>query len=213
MLTALLGGIALTAGELAEVAGVTRQTASAHLAQLEDGGLLAREKQGRHIYFRFAAPEVATLMESLGVFASRPLGSAGRPGPKRPPGPRDPALRRARVCYDHLAGTIAVAVFDGLVDEGVFARSDDAITLTPHGRDRLGGLGIDVAALEARRRPMCRACLDWSERRHHLAGALGGALLGAFVDRHWLRRVTGTRSVIVTPAGERALREMFHIAA
>ncbi|UOM36091.1 helix-turn-helix transcriptional regulator [Acuticoccus sp. I52.16.1] len=205
MLTALLGGMALTAGELAEAAGVTRQTASAHLAQLEDGDLIAREKQGRHVYFRFAGPEAAALVESLGVFAARPV------GPKRVPGPRDPALRRARVCYDHLAGTLAVSLFDCLVADGVFVRADDAVSLTPHGARRLSTLGIDIAALRGAKRPLCRACLDWSERRHHLAGALGGALLASFVERHWVRRVTGTRSIIVTPAGERALRETFGV--
>ncbi|RAH98174.1 transcriptional regulator [Acuticoccus sediminis] len=206
MLNALLGGMALTAGELADVAGVTRPTASGHLAQLEDGGLLAREKQGRHVYFRLATDDVARLIEALGVFAAGPAGYRPRTGP------RDPELRRARVCYDHLAGTLAVAILDALVDDGVFARTDEALALTAPGRVRLTDLGIDLPALEARRRPLCRACLDWSERRHHLAGALGAALLSAFVDRHWVRRVAGTRSVIVTPAGERAFREDLRIA-
>lgn len=205
MLTALLGGIALTAGELAQAAGVTRQTASAHLAQLEDGGLLAREKQGRHVYFRFASDEVAALVEGLGVFATRPAGRTPSPGP------RDPALRHARVCYDHLAGTLAVAILDGLVAQEVLRQEGDAIALTEPGAARMEGFGIDVGALRAKTRPLCRPCLDWSERRHHLAGALGSALLARFVELHWMRRTEGSRRVSVTPAGTLALRETFAI--
>ncbi|XWN29176.1 MAG: metalloregulator ArsR/SmtB family transcription factor [Devosia sp.] len=206
ILNTLLCGSARTAGELAQAAGVTRQTASVHLARLEDGGLLAQEKQGRHRYFRLANTDVAAMVETLAVFSTRPQKAL------RAPGPRDPAMRQARVCYDHLAGTVAVKLLDGMVDANILHRRDGALFLCEGGGARLEAIGVDVAAAEASRRPLCRPCLDWSERRHHLAGSLGAALLSALLAKSWMRRVEGSRTVTLTPYGKRALADHFGVA-
>jgi DNA-binding transcriptional ArsR family regulator len=202
-LTALLGGQALTAAELAEEAGVTPQTISAHLGKLVDAELLAVEQQGRHRYFRLAGHEVAHALESL-------MDVAARRGPARVrPGPREPALRRARVCYDHLAGDAGVEVYDGLLARRALRERAGDVTLTDHGRRLFGALDIDTDALAHERRPLCRACLDWSVRRHHLAGALGAALFARMVAQGWARRVKGSRAVDITPPGVRALASHF----
>ena len=199
MLTALLAGRALAAGELAGVAGITASTASAHLARLVEAGLLIAVSQGRHRYFRLAGPEVAQLIEALVGAAARHAGAPLRPGP------RDPALREARVCYDHLAGAKAVQAADTLVARGLLVDRDGQ-WLPGDGAlawfERT--LGVDVAALHAARRPLCRSCLDWSERRPHLAGALGAALLERLLALQWARRTEGSRIVRFTPAGELA---------
>jgi DNA-binding transcriptional ArsR family regulator len=203
ILTALMGGQALTATELADVAGVTKQTVSTHLAKLVDARLLVVEKQGRHRYFRLADRDVADLLESL-------MGVAYRAGAIRlRSSPREPALRKARVCYDHLAGDLGVLVFDSL-DRRRWLRSGGAtLELTPDGKRFCRELGIDVDALARQRRPLCRACLDWSVRRHHLAGAVGAALLSRCLSLGWARRGKGSRVVVFSEAGERALRERF----
>jgi DNA-binding transcriptional ArsR family regulator len=202
MLLALMGGKALTASELANEAGVTPQTASGHLARLLDGGLVLCVRQGRHRYFRLSSPEIADLLESL-------MGIAVRRGrAKTWTGPRDQALRRARVCYDHLAGEVAVKLTDGLVSSRSLAVKDGAFVLTGAGRRFLCDFGIHIAALEQQRRPLCRACLDWSERRSHLGGALGAALLSRFEALGWMRRVAGSRIVQVTPKGQLGLRRL-----
>jgi DNA-binding transcriptional ArsR family regulator len=204
-LTALLGGQALTATELAEEAGVTPQTISAHLGKLVDAELLAVEQQGRHRYFRLAGHEVAHALESL-------MHVAARRGPARVrPGPREPALRRARVCYDHLAGDAGVGIYDGLVARRALRERGGEVTLTDAGRRLFAGLRIDPGALARERRPLCRACLDWSVRRHHLAGALGAALFARMVAQGWARRVKGSRAVDITPPGARALATHFSV--
>ncbi len=203
MLTALLGGQALTATELAQMTNLTKQTVSAHLAKLVGAGLLAVERQGRHRYFRLAAPDVAELLESL-------MGVAFRVGAVRlQPGPREPALRKARVCYDHLAGELGVLVYDGIVARRDLRADGDAWAVSAEGSKAFGRLGIDLDALRALRRPLCRPCLDWSARRPHLAGALGAALLGRCLALGWARRVRSSRVVSFTPHGERALRARF----
>ena len=200
VLTVLMSGMALTATELADAAGVTRQTISAHLAKLQDAGLLAVEAQGRHRYFRIADAEVAQLLESL-------MGVAFGTGAVRVrSSPREPALRKARVCYDHLAGELGVLVYESLARRGAFALGADGITLTRQGHAAIGALGIDTAKLPASRRPFCRTCLDWSERRHHLAGQLGTVMLERFQQLGWARRVPGSRVLAFTPNGESALR-------
>ncbi|RCW21509.1 ArsR family transcriptional regulator [Ciceribacter lividus] len=206
MLLALLGGRALTATELAGVAGVTLQTASSHLAKLEDGGLLCQRKQGRHRYFALADDHVGAMIESLMGFA------ASRGHLRHRVGPKEPALRKARICYDHLAGDYGVRMLDSLIARGAIEASDDALRLTDKGESLLSGHGIDFAALKARRRPLCRACLDWSERRTHLAGSLGKALLTHFLDRGEARQVEGSRVVTFSPEGERRFRAMFPIS-
>ena len=208
MLTALMrGDQALTATELASIAGVTKQTASAHLARLQDAGLVAVESQGRHRYFRLADRDVAQLLESL-------MGVAFRTGAVRlRSSPREPALRRARVCYDHLAGELGVQLLDGLSARRLLRRRDGALELTSAGRLWCDEIGIDVEALAQQRRPLARPCLDWSVRRHHLAGSLGAALLARFLELGWLRRAKDSRVLGFSAAGERAFRERVGLAA
>lgn len=202
-LTLLMAGKALTATELADGAGVTRQTISAHLAKLVDARLLSVEAQGRHRYFRIADGEVATMLETL-------MGMAFGTGtlPQRLQlGPSAPALRKARVCYDHLAGELGVLMHDRMAAHGAFGFGARGIELTAAGAALVARLDIDAAALENARRPVCRTCLDWSERRHHLAGALGGALLDRIERLGWARRVAGSRVMAFDSRGEAALRD------
>jgi DNA-binding transcriptional ArsR family regulator len=203
MLAALLGGMALTASELAAEAGVTPQTASSHLARLESGGLIAAERQGRHRYIRLANGDVGAMLEAI-------MGVAARAGHLRTrPGPRDPALRMARVCYDHLAGEMGVHLLDALVKARRIARDGGTLRLTRRGEDFVHAFGIDLDALAGERRPLCRPCLDWSMRRHHLAGALGAALLERLRALKWLEREKGSRAVRFTRTGETAFRRTF----
>ena len=207
ILTALIAGQALTATELAQVAGVTRQTVSAHLAKLLDARLIVAESQGRHRYFRLADRDVAALLESL-------MGVAYRAGAVRVrSSPREPALRKARVCYDHLAGELGVLVFDSLEQRRLLRPGEDGPHLTRQGEQFFLELGIDVAGLARERRALCRACLDWSMRRHHLAGAVGAAVLSRCLESGWARRVKGSRVVSFSSGGERALRERFSLPA
>ena len=203
MLSALMGGKALTASELATAAGITQQTASAHLARLEAGGLLVQRKQGRHRYFALADDEVGLLLEGLMGFA------ANRGFLRSRPGPRDPELRKARVCYNHLAGDFGVRMLDRLVADGNMTLDGDEIALTASGESRMAALGIDLAPLQAQRRPLCRTCLDWSERRSHLAGALGEALLTRFIEIGWAKREAGSRVIRFTAPGEKAFLAAF----
>ena len=207
VLTALMADRALTATELAAIAGVTKQTISAHLAKLLDAGLVAVERQGRHRYFRLADRDVAHLLESL-------MGVAFRTGAVRArASPREPALRKARVCYDHLAGEIGVRIYEGLIERRALVPGGDGLRLTAAGERLFRELRIDTAALARQKRTFCRACLDWSERRHHLAGALGAALLARFVDLGWAKRARDSRVVTVTAAGEREIGRLFDARA
>lgn len=199
-LTVLMDGKALTATELADAAGVTRQTISSHLAQLVGAGLLAVEPQGRHRYFRIADADVAQMLEALMGLAS------GATGARRRTGPREPALRKARVCYDHLAGELGVLVYEKLAQRGAFAAGPGGIGLTAQGVALVSALGVDVGVPAGSRRPLCRSCLDWSERRHHLAGVLGALLLERFETLGWAKRVPESRVLDFTTAGEQALR-------
>lgn len=202
MLTALVAGQALTAGELAREAGITASTASSHLAKLTDDGLLVRVKQSRSVYYALAGEDVAALLETL-------MGLATRTGHLRTrPGPKEPALRRARVCYDHLAGELAVILLDNLLARGVIEDRDGALSL---GSDTgfLRAFGIEPDALPRGRRPVCKACLDWSERRSHLAGSLGAAMLTRIYDLGWVRRTQGTRLVTFSAPGLAAFEAQF----
>jgi DNA-binding transcriptional ArsR family regulator len=209
ILTALLTGQALTATELADVAGVTKQTISAHVAKLLDAKLLSMEKQGRHRYFRLADDDVARLLENL-------MGVAYRAGAVRVrASPREPALRKARVCYDHLAGELGVLIFDSLKQRRLLTllKGNEVPTLTSQGQRHFREFGIDVPALASERRPLCRACLDWSMRRHHLAGALGAAVLRRCLELRWARREKGSRVVSFSASGEKALRSQFGLSS
>jgi DNA-binding transcriptional ArsR family regulator len=201
MLAALMDGRALTATELARIAGVAPQTASGHLARLAEAGLILPEKQGRHRYHRLASPAVATMLEGL-------MALAGATRPAAATGPRDAALRQARTCYDHLAGRLAVALADSLAARGHLLLEGDGAEITLPGMDFLRGLGVEA---RPSRRLLCRPCLDWSERRPHLAGAIGAALCTRCLDMGWLRRREGTRALLITPAGEQGFRASFGV--
>lgn len=207
MLGALLSGKALTATELAAEAGVTGQTASSHLKKLMEGGLLLQAKQGRHRYFTLAGPEVGAVLEAV-------MGLAARKGHLRTrTGPKDPAMRAARVCYDHLAGDMAVRIFDSLQSRDflAIAGAKGGFGLTENGSSFVREIGIDLDALTASRRPLCRVCLDWSERRNHLAGSLGAALLTHFIEKDWLRRDRNSRTVRFSPKGQAEIRQLFPV--
>jgi DNA-binding transcriptional ArsR family regulator len=210
MLHALMDGRALTASELARAAGVTAQTASGHLARMTAAGLVSVEKQGRHRYHRLASAAVAHMMESIMQVAS----AAGPARPRLTVGPRDAALRAARTCYDHLAGRLGVALADAMAEQGYADLAGDGGIMTDAGLAFLGRIGVDIEALTARStrrgaRIMCRPCLDWSERRPHLAGAVGAALCALSFERGWIRRIEGTRAVAITPRGARVFRDTF----
>ena len=201
MLLAVLDGRALTARELADRAGVTPQTASRHLSKLLEAGLLRVEPQGRHRYHRLASAEVARMLEAMHV-----AGAHANPGAAgRRTGPADPQLRELRTCYDHLAGRFAVSLAEVLAAPDVEGR----LQLTATGEHRLTRWGLDLSALRNSRRVFCRSCLDWSERRPHLAGLLGAAILDRSLDLHWLRRRPGARSMDVTPAGRLGFNHAF----
>lgn len=206
MLNALMSGEAHTASELANEAGITKQTASSHLGKLVDAGLLIVQSQGRHRYFQLAAPDVAAMLESI-------MGVAQRTRSVRTmPGPRDPALRRARRCYDHLAGELAVEAYDAFVARGLLnlTRQQDAkdtLALTQRGHEFFAELGLELASAGRTRRPVCRPCLDWSVRRHHLAGSLGKALLEHCYKKRWAKPVEGSRIVKFSHAGEAGFRQ------
>jgi DNA-binding transcriptional ArsR family regulator len=206
MLTALMTGRALTASELAHQAGITPQTASSHLAKLEAGGLIEQEKQGRHRYYRLADPDVAGVLEGLEGLAARAGHLRVRTGPK------DPALRRARVCYDHLAGDLGVQMLDSMKKQRLLRQRKDDIELTAEGERFLARtLQISAESLAHPRRPKCKACLDWSERRHHLAGTLGAALMRRFTELKWAARdaTPGSRVVNFTRNGENRFAALF----
>ena len=203
MLTALLSGTALTASELAAEAGIGAATASSHLAKLEAGGLILRRAQGRHRYFALAGDGVGRALEAL-------LGLAAQTGGLRHrPGPRDERLRQARVCYDHLAGTRGIELYDSLAGRAMLTAGPGGLTLAPAGRGAILDFGIDLAALQARRAPLCRDCLDWSERRSHLGGSLGRALWSRIAALGWARRDEGSRAVRFSPEGARAFAARF----
>lgn len=216
MMAALMDGRALTASELARVAGITPQTASGHLALLTDAGLLAMERQGRHRYHRLASPAIARMIESIMSVASD-IEGPGRSGRKKPvvTGPRDQALRHARTCYDHLAGEVAVAMTDRMAERGHIDFTADGGALTRDGTLFLNDLGVDLNAAPATAggrdssRMFCRPCLDWSERRPHIAGMVGKALCQCCFEQGWIRRMDNTRAVNITPTGYAMLSKLF----
>jgi DNA-binding transcriptional ArsR family regulator len=209
MLWALSDGRALPAGELAAAAGVQPSTASGHLAKLVEGGLLAGERHGRHRFYRLASESIVAALEALAV--ASPLAQVR--SPKR--GYAVQRLRLARSCYDHLAGALGVGLTDSLVALGALRPAGLQYELTDDGAARMRALGLDVQALgrlaRTRRRALARACLDWSERRYHLAGILGATLLTRLLELRWVERMAGERALRVTPSGRRALRREFGV--
>ncbi|MBL4908323.1 MAG: winged helix-turn-helix transcriptional regulator [Sneathiella sp.] len=203
MLTALMSGKALTASELALEASVTVQTASSHLKKLEAGGLLGQRKQGRHKYFTLSDDDVGSLLETM-------MGLAAKKGHIRiRTGPKDPALRKARVCYNHLAGEMGVRIYDSLLARNFIAADNDTLILTEQGHSFVAEFGIAIDTAKKTRRPLCKPCLDWSARRSHIAGTLGTELLDRFYQLGWAKREEGTRTVAFTPKGEKAFAASF----
>lgn len=221
VLMALLDGRALPASVLAAEAGVAASTASEHLAQLVDAGLLTVNRQGRGRYFRLAGPQVAEALEALArISAPEPIRSLRQ-------GTRAHALRRARTCYNHLAGRLGVAIMSALLDQDLLVGGDgrhhpdeaaaDRLSapgtdltyrLTAKGRDTFSAFGIDLADL-SHSKSMIRYCVDWSEQRHHLAGALGAALTRRLFELDWIRHINQRRAVVLTDAGRQGLNETF----
>ena len=199
MLAALMGGEYLAAGELAQAAGVTPQTATAHIAQLVDAGLVELRRQGRHRYVRLADAEVARILESLALVAERRADRA-----KWEQGAYKP-LKAARTCYDHIAGELGVALFDGLLARGTLVAHESGYALSAEGRAHWRALGLEPDVRVSARAREGYACLDWSERRDHLGGRLAAQLLAHGLERRWLRRVPGSRALELLPAGRDAL--------
>lgn len=205
MLTALMSGKALTVSELAEEAGVTIQTASSHLSKLNDGGLLRPRKQGRHKYFALANDDVAHVLEGLMGLA------AGAGHLRKRTGPRDAELRQARVCYNHLAGDMGTQMFDSLMAQGHLILDGEELALTNTGAAFAADFEIDIDGLRKARAPLCRECLDWSERRSHLAGSLGRAFLSRFEELAWAKRDQKTRVVTFSRSGTEAFNGLFQV--
>ncbi len=203
MLNVLMDGRALTVSELSAAAGIGLPTASAHLSQLESGGLLTHHKQGRHRYYAIASSEIGALLEQFMSFADM-LGHK-----RLQTGPKDIKLRKARVCYNHLAGEMGVALFEGLLAREYLSFHEGSPNLTPAGRTAVASLGIDIADLEKKTRPLCRSCLDWSERRTHLAGSVGQALLDRMFELGWARRQRDSRAIEFSPSGKTKFNKFF----
>src|SRR5689334_3392191 len=206
MLAGLMDGRALTASELAYLSGVSPQTASGHLAKLKDGGLLALERQGRHRYFRLASPLVSRMLEGLMVVAE------DGPARHRKRWRGGEALRHARTCYDHMAGRVAVGITDALIERTYIVLNQDGGQVTCAGHAFLGEIGVSLSSVP-KRRVFCRPCLDWSERRSHLAGLLGAALLDFAFAREWVQRIPDSRALLVTAAGKQGFLDQFGVDA
>lgn len=216
MLFALMDGRAFTATELAGVAGVLPQTASGHLCQLLDAGMLAVEKQGRHRYFRLATPEIAAALEALLIVTDHRRDGLDRTLVKTPVvGPRDKAVRAARICYDHLAGRLGVGIFQSMVATDQIRLTETGTELTDAGYRLLSELGAPPDPSRGIRKSAmaCRPCLDWSERRSHLAGRAGSTICDAMMRLGWIRRVDGSRAVTITESGGRAIAQYFPFAS
>jgi DNA-binding transcriptional ArsR family regulator len=211
ILSALHDGPSLAAGELSQIAGVSAATASSHLSRLLDGGLVKVTQQGRHRYYRLAGHEVAEVIEMISQISPvRPVRSLRQSREAA-------ALAEARTCYDHLAGRAGVALLDALLDARILAGDDTALPavyeVTPAGTAALADFGVDVRAARRSRRRFAGACLDWTQRRPHLNGALGAAMTGRLLELSWIVRGPGRRAVLVTPAGRAGLASTFGWAA
>jgi DNA-binding transcriptional ArsR family regulator len=206
ILCALLGGRALTATELAFAAGVSPQTTSGHLSKLHAARLLMLIKQGRHRYYRLAGPHVGQMLEGIMNVALT--------GPPRfqPKSKLDAQLRRARTCYDHIAGRLGVGLADRLAEREFVILGAEAGEVTPAGADFLGKLGVDLSGAQARRRVFCRPCVDWTERRPHIGGAVGAALAHRCFELKWIERVRDGRALSISPAGQRGLFAAFSLS-
>jgi len=204
ILAALMSGQALTGTELAYVARITRPTASEHLTKLSQARLVETIKQGRFRYYRIASPLVAAMLESIIAVAAIEV-----PSRHQPRSPQEQALRFARTCYDHLAGRLGVAIADAIVTAGYVVLGEDGGEMTDSGRAFLTDLGADLSSASKTKRIFCKPCLDWSERRYHLAGWVGAEICRSCADRGWIVRGRDTRAVKLSSAGRDGLRELF----
>jgi DNA-binding transcriptional ArsR family regulator len=209
ILEALQDGRALTATELACLAGVSAATASEHLSKLVGGGLLAVSRQGRHRYYRLGSPEIGRMLESMMVVAG---GRAAAETNRRATPRIDPALREARTCYDHLAGRLGVGLADGLIARGIVVLGEEAGEVTEGGRAWLAEFGVPIERTGKTRRLFCRPCLDWSERRPHFAGLLGAELCRRCEDMGWITRGRDSRAVTITADGRRGFEQAFGVS-
>jgi DNA-binding transcriptional ArsR family regulator len=207
MLAALMGGQSLTGSELAFLARISRSTASEHLSKLVTARLVAVTQKRRNRYYRIASPLVAGMLESIKTVAAIEV-----PPRYQPRSARDDALRFARTCYDHLAGQLGVAIVDSLVASEYIILSDDAGVVTEAGMCRLADFGADLTTRVQGRRVFCRPCLDWSERRYHLAGLVGAEILRRCLELGWLSRVRDSRAVTVNPAGLIGLHDILRVS-
>jgi DNA-binding transcriptional ArsR family regulator len=205
MLGALMDGRALTAKELGFAAGVAPSTASEHLSKLAAGKLIIATSSGRHRYFRLASPEVARALETLMALA------VDGPRRHRPKSRCDEAMARARTCYDHFAGRLGVALADSFAERNQIVLESEGGQVTEAGRAFLTRLGIELPGPKGLRRAFCRPCLDWSERRWHIGGAVGAAIAGRCFELGWTERRKYGRAVTITAAGERAFEELFEV--
>lgn len=206
MLAALMDGRALTATELAYVAGVAPQTASGHLGKLADANLLALEKQGRHRYYRVASPLVVRMLEGILAVAAVQL-----PPRRVPRSSIDERMRTARTCYDHIAGRLGVGIADALTERGHVVLEEDGGEVTDAGAAFFIAFGIELATTRRYQRAFCRSCLDWSERRPHIAGAVGAALLKHCLDIGWILRCRDSRALTITEAGRHGFSDTFGV--
>ncbi|WDM22542.1 ArsR/SmtB family transcription factor [Paenibacillus polymyxa] len=205
ILTALLDGRFHTASELAHMAGVKPQTASFHLAKMTEAQVVTMEKQGRHRYFGIQDPEVAQVMESLlSIAPPVPIKSFTHAS-------ENEALRLARTCYDHVAGQLGVQLMSFFIQKGILSEDQDGLHITEPGEAFFTDFQIDLTKTRQKRRSFSHKCLDWSERRHHLAGALGNALLDRLFELHWIERLPTTRAIRITADGKRGFKEVFSI--
>jgi DNA-binding transcriptional ArsR family regulator len=205
MLWSLLDGRAYTATELSLCANISSQSASNHLAKMLEANILITEKQGRHRYYRYANAEIAQVMETMASLVPISINS------KKQSGMAHNNFTHARTCYDHLAGTLGVAVTNSLVKKGILEISGKSYDVTLVGNDWLTSIGIDAGNVKRQKRSFAHQCLDWSERKHHLGGALGASLLAALIKNDWIRRKWNSREIIITPIGKRELRKKFDI--
>jgi DNA-binding transcriptional ArsR family regulator len=206
MITALMSGKALTATELAIEAEIMPQTASSHLAKLVDGELLIVRKQGRHKYFQLKSIQIAELIEQM-LNISATISNA-----MISTGPQDERLRKARICYDHLAGEMGVILFDTLLTKGLIIESPTDTFLTATGLEFFSDLGVDFNTLKKSSRPLCKSCLDWSERRSHLAGSIGKWILNDAIDRKWARQQPDSRAIQFSSRGLAAFHKRYDLA-
>lgn len=204
VVAALMSGTAHTAGELARFCGLAPSTMSEHLGRLVDAGIVKAEPAGRFRYYRISSPEVAEILEQIDSIDIDMVGAPERPTPGA-------AMALARSCYDHLAGNLGVTIFDTVERRNYISTSENGWTLADDGKTFFAEMGLDIDGLVMARRPAVRACIDWTERRNHLGGGLGAALLNHMFVRRWVSRRTDRRVLLVSTRGRQALREHFAI--